>query len=328
MAKISNRYESLAIDDTLESPIVTDSLKRKNLPSSSSEDLSPLCKRIFPSSCLDNSLLSDKMEENTDNLSVEENIKLIKGVLSTLATAESIQKLKDELCRSFDQSFLDYKNEVQSKLDHFESRVFEVEKKMDTLVNDNRNLRSENEQLKERLFVAERGLNDSEQYGRRWNVRVFNVEEKPNETIKDVTEKVCAIFTDDVKVKTDVSMIEACHRTGDFAKSKKDKKCRPIIVRFKFRGQRDDILKHRKNLAGKGVTISEDVTRYTADLCKAAYKHKDVYASWTTNGKVLVKLGKEDKPLRVPYGCDLNRFLDDAVKAKPRPTENMDAQTS
>ena len=165
MAKISNRYESLAIDDTLESPIVTDSLKRKNLPSSSSEDLSPLCKRIFPSSCLDNSLLSDKMEENTDNLSAEENIKLIQCVLSTLATAESIQKLKDELCRSFDQSFIDYKNEVQSKLDHFESRVFDVEKKMDTLMNDNRNLRTENEQLKERLFVAERGLNDSEQYG-------------------------------------------------------------------------------------------------------------------------------------------------------------------
>ena len=92
------------------------------------------------------------MEENTDNLSVEENIKLIKGVLSTLATAETIQKLKNELCRSFDQSFLDYKNEVQSKLDHFESRVFEVEKKMDTLVSDNRNLRAENEQLKERLL--------------------------------------------------------------------------------------------------------------------------------------------------------------------------------
>ena len=338
MAATSNRYESLPVEDTLESPIVTDSLKRKNLPSSSSEDQSPVCKRVFAIDNFDDSSLSDKMEDK-ENLSVVEDIKFIKGILNTLATSESIQKLKDELheqmkneidrvCQSFDKGFVDFKKEVQTKLDHFESRVFDVEKKIDTVLKENNNLRTENEHLKDRLFVVERGLNDSEQYGRRWNLRVFNVEEKPNETIKDVTEKVCAIFSDDVKVKTDASMIEACHRTGDLSKAKHEKKCRPIIVRFKFRGQRDDILKNRKNLAGKGVTISEDVTRYTADICKAAYKHKDVYASWTTNGKVLVKLGREEKPLRVPYGCDLNRFLADAVKNKPgqpSQSENMEA---
>lgn len=307
-------------------------MKRKTIPSASSDDLSPVSKKVFSSEFLDESI-SDKMGDQEDNMSVEENIKYMKSMLANVATNDSIQTLKSELqshvkkeidrvCDSFDKSFIEYKQEVQKRLDHFESRVFEAEKKIDTFAKDNRLLKEENEKLKDRLFVVERGLNDTEQYGRRWNLRVFNVEETPSETAREATEKVCAIFTDKLKVKTDLSMIEACHRTGDLSKAKKDKKCRPIIVRFKDRGHRDEILKNRKNLKGQGVSVGEDLTRYTADLCKAAFKHKSVYASWTHNGNLLVKLGQNEKPIRVPYGCNLNLFLADAVKGK---VDDMDA---
>ena len=323
MAEVKNSFGALAEVEEPETSVVVDIFKqnnkRKDIPSVSSDDQSPISKKQF--------FESENMED--DNIPVEQSLKIIRELLKTLATKDSMNNLQNELTKemnkmreTFDNSFKEYKKHVDDQLGHFESRLYNVEMKMDNIVKENEELKFENETLRDRLLTNEKGLNDLEQYGRRWNLRVFNVEEKSGETTQDVTKRVCDIFTDMVKVKTEPSDIEACHRTGNLEKARHDKKVRPIIVRFNNRSLKDDVLRNRSKLKGKGLSIGEDLTPYNAKLCKDAYKHEAVDKSYSINGKVFVRL-KDDRKLRLHYGCDVVSFLNEASKTLA-PAESVD----
>ena len=270
----------------------------------------------------------------TENQPLQDDIKSIKEILKTLATEHSVSDLKRELKSevqklydSFDKAFKDYKQEVTDKLDHFETRLYEAERRFDKVESDNEDLKMENERLKDRVQNMERDMNDLEQYGRRWNLRVFGVEESKSESTGEVTQKVCNLFTDKLGIKTTAADLEACHRTGSLEKARHSKKTRPVIVRFMNRSLRDALLKKRQVLKGSGVSVGEDLTKYNADLSKAAFKHEAVSSSYSINGKIFVKLKDDDRKLRLHYGCDIKQFLNDAVKNKPVPivTEGQNA---
>ena len=84
-----------------------------------------------------------------------------------------------------------------------------------------------------------------------------------------------------------------------------------VIVRFKFRGKRDQIIRQRRNLKKKNsnVSICEDLTKYNLDVCNSAYKHPATDSSWSVNGKIFCKLKSNGHKLRIPYGVDVHRFI-------------------
>ena len=51
--------------------------------------------------------------------------------------------------------------------------------------------------------------NDQQQHNRRWNLRVYNVEEKAMETAEDCAKKCCQMFTDLIGVLTKQDDLEA-----------------------------------------------------------------------------------------------------------------------
>ena len=53
---------------------------------------------------------------------------------------------------------------------------------MDRLAEVNETLQSDNDSLREELKQCKNQNNDLEQYGRRWNLKVFNVEDNLSET--------------------------------------------------------------------------------------------------------------------------------------------------
>ena len=89
--------------------------------------------------------------------------------------------------------------------------------------------------------------NDQQQYDRRWNVRVYNVEEKAAETADDCAKKCCRIFTDVIGIPTTEE--EAAHRTRPTMTGKRH----PIIVRFLSRKLKDKVFANRRKLKGMGV---------------------------------------------------------------------------
>ena len=307
MAKVSNKFE--AISDLCEeeagldldnSVCQSNCNKRKELPSASSDDSfsSPISKRANKDLDTDSENLNYTMSNSVD-LALE----ALNKKIDLLCTKEQMQGLGEEINRMRSE-FGKFKDEINEKINKFESVIFEVQKRVDNVIKENDKLKKDNAEMLEKITNCERANNDLEQYTRRENVRVFNLKEEKDESIKNVTDKVCELFTNSLKVKTVPEDLQACHRVGKASPGTE----RSVIVRFKDRNLRDNVLSERRRLKGSGQTVGEDLTKLNAKLCKDVYKHSATMNSWTINGKVWAKLKNGQKVL-VPIGSDLSTFF-------------------
>jgi len=131
-------------------------------------------------------------------------------------------------------------------------------------------------------------LNELEQYSRRNNIRINGVEEDPNETSAQTTDKVVEViqrhFRDVTLEKED---IDIAHRLGE----KKDGK-RQIIVKLISRSKKNEIFRDKKrDLTDIGIFINEDLTKLNqhALLCVKKKLPDEVDSAWTRDGQVKYK---------------------------------------
>ena len=290
-------------------------IAQKRKPSStSSSDSSPVTEKIRQDKKRFFHEVSDSCEEESENemATIQTILDEIKRQFQTLATRDDIQQLKSDVDKLTSQ--------VMLRLDKLEGRCFDAEKEIDSLKSDLTSVRKENAEMKEQLSRQEQKIlsvlsdqNDQQQYDHRWNLRVYNVEEKAGETADDCAKKCCRIFTDLIGVPTTEEDLEAAHRTGPTTTGKR----RPIIVRFQSRKLKDKVLANRRKLKGKGVSVDEDLTAANYKLARDAYKHSYTLASWSSQGKVFAKL-KNGKTVRIKYGADINELFKKEMPAGNR----------
>ena len=79
--------------------------------------------------------------------------------------------------------------------------------------------------------------------------------------------------------------IEMCHRLGTRTLNIN----RPIVVRFRFRDTKYDIMKQRKALKGSGITFGEDLCEERRDLQRVLLNHGGKESCWASNGKLMAK---------------------------------------
>ena len=138
-------------------------------------------------------------------------------------------------------------------------------------------------------------LDDLEQYQRRQCLRVFGVEEGPDE---DTDVKAIEIAR---KIGVDLSIedIDRSHRIG----VRNNDRPRPIIIKFVSYRKRSEVFHSKKNLKGSGVTIREDLTKMRHSLLKEAINKYGVRSVWTLDGVVIAKIG--DQKRRITSSRDL-----------------------
>ena len=175
------------------------------------------------------------------------------------------------------------------------------------MVTEINSLKAANQSLRDQLRGVQRSQNDTEQYSRRLNLRIFNVKEKASETPEDCAAHCCQIFSDTVGVPTDRKDLEAIHRVG--RRDPDNRRPRAIIVRFLNRSLRDKILMNRKKLKGHGIAIAEDLTPANFKLEREAARHSAMLATWTVNGKIMVKL-KNGQTVNIRQGDNINATFD------------------
>ena len=103
--------------------------------------------------------------------------------------------------------------------------------------------------------------------------------------------------------------VEIAHRTGKPGGPRP----RPIIVRFFSRQKRRLVLTERKKLKNSGVTVTEDLTKTNYDLLRKAKEHSATLATWSSNGKILVKL-KNARTIYLDMTCDVHAVLTKAME--------------
>ena len=104
----------------------------------------------------------------------------------------------------------------------------------------NSSLLGENQQLRERVEILERKVDQAEQYSRRNCLRISGVKEHPFESTDDIVLKMAA----DIESEVQLSDIDRSHRVGN-PKTPRSKP-RDIIVKFATYRSRRSFYKQRK----------------------------------------------------------------------------------
>ena len=339
---------------------VVDSKKRKNLCSASSSSdtsliLTPSPARKLTKTVLDSEdsfCLNTSIDQNTSDMDVANELKKLSDSLESLSKRVSTLQTRDDAngqmdsyrqeMEKFSTKLSDFCTEFKDRVVNLENRVSDFEDKCEELVQNNKQMRKDNDKLRKdndellmRILQCEREQNDAEQYTRRWNLRLFNVDDQKDETEAQCVAKVCEIFTDKVKVTTTPDDLECCHRLGGGGRgdsvepqTQRRSNNRAIIVRFKpgSRGIRDQILKCRKALKGQNISIAEDLTKANSELLKVAYKNDFCESSWSINGKIFALLKNKVK-VRVPFGCNVNDYLRMKMLMAPPPPPDLGGQS-
>lgn len=141
-------------------------------------------------------------------------------------------------------------------------------------------------------------VDELEQYSRRYNVRVFGLQETKGEVVLD---KVLDVFNNNMKICITEENIDRCHRIGRPGSTP-----RSIIVKFKSYKYKETIMKNKKNLKGTKVIITEDLTKRRYEVLKQAQQKLGRKNCWSRDGALYVK--KKNQIVKVKTQEDINNI--------------------
>ena len=221
-------------------------------------------------------------------------------------TAATDKRARDE---SLNASTLD---EFKAQLLILEGELFDIRASHSTVLEEVKILREENLELKDSLQaqkhinnIMQRNTNDLEQYTRRNNVRIFDIDDRnPKETAEETEEKVAQLCRNKLGYNLQPWEVEVAHRTGRFQADGN----RPIIVRLVSRKTRSGILINRKKLKGTKVVIAEDITHENLRLFRQVRDLDCVSQAWARDGRIFAK-SRKDKVMEVKLNTPVTEDL-------------------
>ena len=113
-----------------------------------------------------------------------------------------------------------------------------------------------------------RKLVDLEYRSRRNNLRILGIKEDRSERWEECENKVCNLLEGKLEMDTSNTSIERAHHIGE----KLNEKERAIVVQFSFYKDKINILRNRKKLNGTKISIFEDFSQETIQICKEKWE--------------------------------------------------------
>ena len=185
-----------------------------------------------------------------------------------------------------EQSLADLSKSVKFITDKFDEYEKEREGKNEII----KKLNEKVSALTERSKVLEESIDQQEQYSRRNCLLIHGVEENSNE---DTDKLALNIINNDLEIDLTETAIDRTHRIGD--PKKKKKKVRPIIVTFVRCYDRKQVFSKKKLLKGKGISITESLTRFRMKKLEEAREKHGFKNFWSVDGRIMFKEAN-DKP--------------------------------
>lgn len=141
--------------------------------------------------------------------------------------------------------------------------------------------------------------NDLEQYSRRNNIDVHEVQKEENEDLMDVLRELAAKLELPELTLRD---IETAHRV-----STRDGRVPPILVRFRERKLRGQWTQKNATLKNIKIFINENLTKRIRSLfwsARSMEREKEYKFVWMRNGKILVRR-REEAAVKIESERDL-----------------------
>lgn len=159
-------------------------------------------------------------------------------------------------------------------------------------------LHEENKKLNSRLDETNKFIDRNEQHDRNINLLLHGVAEHKGEPVTKV-------FVDELNKHLTINLkyddIARSHRLGPFKVNAV--KPRPIIARFREETTKIKIYKAKKGLKGKGITLTENLTKRRQMLYSQASSHLGYKKCWTNEGRIFAKI--DDRFLEISCENDI-----------------------
>lgn len=159
----------------------------------------------------------------------------------------------------------DKMEKIEMMFKEIKTSMDSMNEKLEGVLSEVKQLKEENETLKQHVDRQEERMERLERELRVKNIIVKGVEDSENEDEQEVKQKVERLMSEiGTEVDKDVD-IDIVRRIGKFEKDRR----RPILVKFTREGTKLAILKNAKNLKGTNVWIDEDYSKRTQNERKA-----------------------------------------------------------
>ena len=143
-------------------------------------------------------------------------------------------------------------------------------------------MREEVQSLRARVQTQSFELDRLQQYSRRDNIRVYGIEEKPDECTNTIIVKLAH----DMGVEIEEQELSVSHRLG-----RKTGKPRPIIAKFVRRDTKSKMMRAKKELRGvsgyRQVFLNDDLTTLRSRLVYELKRDESIKSVWTIDGRIM-----------------------------------------
>src|SRR3989442_172767 len=108
----------------------------------------------------------------------------------------------------------------------------------------------------------------------------------------DIVTKSFNTAMDRITDSIESSDISILHRISRPQSTSNSSRPRPVVVKFTRKSMRNDVLHHRKELKGKNISITEQLTSPRSSALKKANDlviSGKLSAAWSQDGRILIK---------------------------------------
>ena len=231
------------------------------------EDVEDLIKKSISDSIRS---LEDRMKEEIKR-QIQEKCEKLETII------ESLQFENDKL-----------KDKLESSLKQMTERINETEAKVE----------NQEQQTREAIKLG----NHNEQFSRKNNIKIMNVEEEPSENEEKLIEKVCSVLS---KQGVDLQKEEiiAIHRLPRRNQSRK-----PVIIKTINNNVKTRVMRKRREMRTAGYRIADDVTKLNTGLISRLSDNENIDSAWYFNGSVFGRT-KGGKRLKFELFDDINQVI-------------------
>ena len=141
------------------------------------------------------------------------------------------------------------------------------------------------------LDVLKKSLDRQQQYWRRNCVASHGILEQKGE---DTEKQDLKIIREELGKTVEKSDLDRTHRIGAFKEDKS--KCRPIIIKFSRYNRCGKVFRNKKNLRGKGYSITESLAAMRMKKLTEARNSFGFTSVWIRDAKILCK---EDNRIKI-----------------------------
>jgi hypothetical protein len=195
--------------------------------------------------------------------------------------SQKMFKMKQDLVAEFKKSMQDTERLMDAKLLKLELKNKELAQKLERETEARTKVSQELKEVQTELKMVRNRCIQQEQYSRRENVKIFGLQQEPDESVK---EKVFDFMKNKMKVPyIKPEDIVVAHRFKVQSEKARVNGSDPIMVRFVSRDIKQAVMRCRKNIRRSGVYVNEDLCRDQQALFNRIRNHDDAYQVWSWN---------------------------------------------